>query len=347
MIFWILLSVLIFFSIFIIITLSISATTLTRPPLVNQTLLDLSNVASISNTYLVAEKFQTPNGFKVADETMNCNILSLAHDIVNTKTTTASTFILTTELKVPSSFVEPQNFQSNHIFLNNTSLDANQIMYTENKNSMLVSNEQVVVSNETSSTNILIGDITITNRFLSSLVFVGTDMKISTTSPNGASLFLPSEGGSQFGSLSFGNNVYSGFTLRIIASGTFTTSGFGSKFRFCIGNTELMVDGLPQQVILGDVNDGLAFNTTEPFGSPWRFVGILTVNSNMNDSIETQSFGQFSMGVGGPAAAEQIYQKTTTIFNGLESSFWGIINPVSETFVPTMILHQLSMEQLW
>jgi hypothetical protein len=345
MIFWILLSVLIFFSIFIIITLSISVSTLTRPPSSNQTLLDLANVASISNTYLVAEKFQTPNGFKVADETMNCNILSVS--TINTNASTVSTFILTSELQVPNSFVEPQNFQSNHIFLNGTSLDANQIMYTDNKNSMLVSNEQVVVSSDTSSTNILIGDITITNRFLVSLLFVGTDMKISTTTPNGASLFLPSLGGSQFGSLSFGNNVYSGFTLRITASGTFTTSGFGSKFRFCIGNTELMVDGLPQQVILGDVTDGLAFNTTEPFGSPWRFVGMLTVTSNMNDSIEIQSFGEFSMGVGGPVAPEQIYHKTSTIFNGLEISFWGIINPVSETFVPTMIMHQLSMEQLW
>jgi hypothetical protein len=339
--------------VFTIITISISASALTSSTNIsssNQTLLDLSNVASIDNTHLVAEKFQTSTGFAVANSNVTANVVNVLHDVTNTGSATVNTFVLTSELKWPEPTVELQSLQSNSILIGTTAiLDATGINYTDGKNSVTFASDHILVSDDVNSLDVQIGNIEISNKFLNLLVFIGTDMNISTTGTGGAFLFLPTPGGFQSGSLNF-SNLYNGFTLRITASGTFVTNNIDiSDFTFCTANTTLSVDKQPQQIILGDSLDGLGiFAETNHF--PWYFNGILTINAIENDTITMQSFGNFWMisGDGSLIGPEQTYQKTSQLFNGLELSFWGIISQSSGITIPipSMTLQKLSIEQL-
>jgi hypothetical protein len=252
-------------------------------------------------------------------------------------------------LKWPEPTVELQSLQSNSILIGTTAiLDATGINYTDGKNSVRFASDHILVSDDVNSLDVQIGNIEISNKVLSSLVFIGTDMNISTTGTGGAFLFLPTPSGFQSGSLNF-SNLYTGFTLRITASGTFVTNNIDtSDFTFCIANTILSVDKQPQQIILGDSLDGLGIFSASN-NLPWNFSGILTINAIENDTITMQSFGNFWMVENGSLIGpEQTYQKTSQLFNGLELSFWGIISQSSGITVPipSMTLQQLSIEQL-
>ncbi len=346
--FWILLSTLLLFFVFTIITIVISSVALTQPSKINsstQTLLDLSNVASIDNTHLVSDKFQTENGFTVANSNITCNILTVSNDAANSGGAIVNTFVLTSELKWPNPIIEPQSLQSNSILLGTQSLNANGILYTENESSVLFS-DHVLISDEFSSLDIKIGDIEISNKFLTSFVFIGTNMNLSTTGSGGTFLFLPSPSGFQSGSLNF-SNLYQGFTLRVTASGTFTTAAFfSSSYMFVIGNTSLTVDGQPQQTILGELSEGLSIPYNS-FSSSWTFHAIITMNVfENNNTLTMQSFGVFQMEDDTNIAPQNICQKASNLFNGLQLSFWGITSSTSELSLPVMTLQQLHIEQL-
>jgi len=362
--FWILTSCLLLIGLLMIISLSIASATLLSGPRIDsisQNLINLSNIASINNANLIAPTFKTQVGFDATNGNMTCGVASIS-DKVSTSSVASTTFILTSDLKYPggTTAISPKSLQTNQIDIGpSQTLSAAAITYSNTNHSTISSADTLIVTDGTNTLTVTDGNIDLTNKNLTGFVFLGTDMTITGfPDPHGgamSTLFLPGINGSQTGSLNTSlNQLIPGFTLRIIASGDYTTNAIDdhTQFVFCVANTTAVDhENDPLEIIMGNPN-GNGLTLAFPNVRSWDFNGMLTINSiDTNNTAIIQSAGIFTMAnpdFTDNAPKQTIYKQTSALdlTNGLQLSFWGSIRISIFTPRPSMTLRQICIERL-
>jgi hypothetical protein len=353
-----------FYAFLIIFAIGFAGATLTAPAKIDnttQTLLALSNAASINDTNVVAAKFQTQDFSASAS-----GLTSLETKILGMLKCTdvkSTTFVLNSELHLVGESANLTSLQADTLNVGAQIVATpGSIVYTQALNSTIISPDALQVSNSTNAARVTSGNIDITNRFLESLVYLGTDMTASTyfnyQSSVFSSLLLPGSTGIQYGSFNFAlGDLIDGFTLRLTGSGFYTCNGDDeNSFAFCIGNTTSLNDlgTLPLEIILGgDALDRLTIQGQQ-IEMAFIFECTLSVNKITSTTFANiQAFGNFFVANDGFGilGQEHVYQKTSTIDvdDGLQLSVWGIIGSSGTGHFlpfPRLVLEQFRVERL-
>ncbi len=358
-VFWALLGLMLFYAFLVI--LSLSLTTPAKIDTTTQTLLSLSNAASINDKNLVAAKFQTQDFSASASGLVSLELK--ASEALTCTDLKSTTFVLNSELHLVGESSALTSLQVDTLDVG-THIVATPgtLVYTQSLHTTEISPDALQLSDSANALRVTSGNIDITNRFLESVVYLGTDMTASTyfqfQSPIFSSLLLPFGTGIQYGSLNFAlDELTTGFTLRLSGSGFYTCNGDDeNSFAFCIGNTTSLneLGTLPIEIILGgDPLDRLTIDGQQ-IELPFIFECTLSVNSVSSTTVvHIQAFGNFfvannGLGINGQ---EHVYQKSSTIDadDGLQLSVWGIIGSSGTGHFlpfPRLVLEQFYVERL-